>query len=360
MELPKYVYKDTDRYGKVRYYYRPKGRSKLRLPDDPECAEFFAAIQAEDDRIAREAARSTPSKQLEVGTNSLRWLCEQYFSSPTFKALDPRTQRVRRLVIEHCLREPVTPGAKEQYAIAPIEAISTKAVKVLRDRKVATPEAANSRIKYMRGVFAWALEAEIEGVTFNPARDVKYLKGSVDGIRSWSLEDIERFEKAHEVGTKARLALALLLYTGQRRSDIVVLGRQHVKDGWLRFTQFKNRNRKPVRLEIPVVPELARIIAASPTGDMTFLVTEFDKPFTSNGFGNWFRKRCDEAGITDLSAHGLRKASAARLAELGCTDREIMSITGHVTSKEVDRYTRGAEQRRLASNVLRRMTDKSE
>ncbi|MFG1462073.1 site-specific integrase [Xanthobacter sp. DSM 24535] len=356
MELPKYVYKDTDRYGTVRYYYRPRGRSKVRLPDDPELPEFRIAIEAENDRIARIASGGQPRKMLESKAQTLRWLCEQYFASPTFRALDPRTQHVRQLVIGHCLREPVAPGSKEDFAGAPISMVTSKAIKVLRDRKVETPDAANSRVKYFRGVFAWAIEAEIEGVTMNPARDVKCLKRSSEGFHSWTTEEVEQFERTHGIGTKARLALALLLYTGQRRSDIVTFGKQHLnKDGWLRFTQFKNRNRKPVRLEIPIIPDLAHIIEASPTGDMTFLVTSYNKPFTSNGFGNWFRKQCDDAGLSECSAHGLRKASAARLAELGCTDREIMSFTGHVTSQEVDRYTRGANQKRLAGNVLRRI-----
>ncbi len=354
MKLPKYVHKDTDRYGRVRYYYRPPGRSKLRLPDDPASPEFSEAIAGEQAVIAQASAR--PQKViLPTQTGTLRWLCDQYLASPVFRLLDPRHQRVRRMVIEHCLREPIAPGSKEVFANFPIGDISTKAIKVLRDRKVHAPEAANSRIKYFRGVFSWAVEAEISGVTINPARDVKFLRGSAQGFHAWSLDEIEQFERRHEVGTKARLALAILLYTGQRRSDIVTFGRQHVKDGWLRFTQFKNRNRNPVRLEIPVIPALARIIDASPTGDMTFLVTEFGNPFTADGFGNWFRKRCDEAELKQCSAHGLRKASAARLAMLGCTDREIMSITGHSTSKEVDRYTRGASQRRLAENVLRRI-----
>jgi len=355
MNLPKYVHKDTDRYGRVRYYYRPPGSAKVRLPDDPASPDFPTAIAAEDARRAERAKAIQPAKIILPSAGTLEWLCRQYFASPTFKALDARVQRVRRLVLEHCLREPVSPGAPESFAGAPIALVTTKAIKVLRDRKVNTPEAANSRIKYLRGVFGWAIEAEVDGVTCNPARDVKYLKGNVDGFHAWTLEEVEKYEAHHKAGSKARLALALLLYTGQRRSDIVTFGRQHVRDGWLRFTQFKNRNRKPVRLEIPVLPALAEIIEISPTGDLTFLETEFKKSFTANGFGNWFRKRCDEAGLNHCSAHGLRKAAAARLAEIGCTDREIMAITGHVTSKEVDRYTRGAAQRRLAGNVLKKV-----
>lgn len=148
--------------------------------------------------------------------------------------------------------------------------------------------------------------------------------------------------------------MALMLYTGQRRSDAVLLGPEHLKNGWLIFTQQKNKKRKPIRMEIPVRPELRSILAASATGKETFLVTEFNKPFTSNGFGNWFRKQCDAAGLSHCTAHGLRKAAAARLAELGAPENEIMAITGHRTSKEITRYTRGARQRVLAENAMAR------
>jgi integrase len=80
-------------------------------------------------------------------------------------------------------------------------------------------------------VFTWALGAKLNGVTYNPARDVPYFKAKGSGWHSWTIEEIEQFEARHPVGTKARLALALLIYTGQRRSDIVRLGRQHVRNG---------------------------------------------------------------------------------------------------------------------------------
>nr|WP_280952071.1 tyrosine-type recombinase/integrase [Sinorhizobium sp. BJ1] len=154
------------------------------------------------------------------------------------------------------------------------------------------------------------------------------------------------------MGTKARLALALMLYTSQRRSDVVLFGKQHVTNGWLKFTQQRNRNRKPITLEIPIHPELQSVIDASPRGDLTFLVTEFNRPFTANGFGNWFRKRCNEAGLPHCSSHGLRKAAASRLADRGATEHQIMSITGHTTSKEVTRYTKAANQKRLAKSAV--------
>ncbi|NOQ41848.1 MAG: tyrosine-type recombinase/integrase, partial [Desulfuromusa sp.] len=164
-----------------------------------------------------------------------------------------------------------------------------------------------------------------------------------------------KYELTHAVGTTARLALALALYAGQRRADLVQFGKQHVRDGWLVFTQDKNRN--PVHMEIPIIPALQCIIDQSPTGDLTYLSTAYNRPFTSNGFGNRFRKWCGAADLKQCSVHGLRKAAAARLAELGCTEFEIMAITGHRTSKEVTRYTRAASQRTRAESAFRRITE---
>lgn len=93
----------------------------------------------------------------------------------------------------------------------------------------------------------------------------------------------------------------------------MAFGRQHLRDGWLTFTQTKNRRNKPVTLSIPVIAELKELIDATPSDHLTFLTTEFGKSFTSNGFGNRFRKWCDDAGLKHCSAHGLRKAAPPSL-----------------------------------------------
>jgi len=116
-----------------------------------------------------------------------------------------------------------------------------------------------------------------------------------------------------------------------------MLGRQHltVHNGsdWLRFTQQKNKRNNPVHIEIPIAPELRVVMDATPVAEMAFLMNGYGWPFTSNGFGNKFRDWCDAARLPQCSAHGLRKTAAARLAELSCTEQEIVSITGHKTSK---------------------------
>jgi integrase len=165
----------------------------------------------------------------------------------------------------------------------------------------------------------------------------------------------------HTASTKARLAMALLLYTGQRRSDVVQFGRQHVREGWLRFTQRKNARNKPITLELPLLPVLQNIIERSPTGDLTFLVTRFGKPFTSAGFRNWFRDRCIEAELPHCSAHGLCKAGAAIAAENGATAHQLMSVFGWLTMKQAELYTRAAQQKRIAKDAMRLLIrDKNE
>lgn len=341
----KFTYEDTDRHGNVRIYVRRPGMKKVRLRETPGTPEFI-----EEYRTAL-AGRTKPERRGKAelpraGKGTLRWLCEQYFGSAEFKGLEARTQHVRRLILDGvCARD----GEK------PYRLMETRHVRRRRDEKAETPEAANSLVKALRQVFAFAIDNDL--AERNPAKDVPYLKGGAEGFHSWSIEEVRQFEERHRVGTKARLALALLLYTGQRRSDVVTFGRQHVKDGWLTFTQAKNRKRKPITLSIPVRPELKAIIDATRSGNLTYLVTAFGKPFTANGFGNWFRERCDEAGLPHCSAHGLRKAAAARLAELGAGESEIMAVTGHTTSKEVTRYTRGARQKVLAAKAMARFDE---
>jgi integrase len=241
------------------------------------------------------------------------------------------------------------------FGDAPVSAITPFAVAVLRDRKKGLPEAQRGRLKAISRVFDWAMrpESNIKIVSSNPTKVVQRPRENPDGgFHSWTPDEVAQFERRHPIGTKARLALALFLFTGQRKSDVVLFGRQHVRDGRLIFTQRKNRNRHPVKLELPVLPILQTIIDASPCGDLTFLVTEFGKPFSAKGFGNKMRQWCDEAQLPQCSAHGLRKAGAAIAAENGATPHQLMAIFGWRTLKEAERYTKAAQQKKLAAGAM--------
>ena len=136
-------------------------------------------------------------------------------------------------------------------------------------------------------------------------------------------------------------------HLGQRRSDIVHLGRQHIRDGMLQIRQKKTG----AELAIPIHPEL-QVMISNTTDRLTFLVNELGIAFTVGSFSNWFRAACDMANLHHCSAHGLRKAAARRLAEAGCTVHEIAAITGHASLREIVRYTRAADQRRLATAAM--------
>jgi integrase len=339
----KYLVEDVDRHGNVRLYFRRKGQRKIRLTGLPGSDQFMKAYRHALAGPIKSAV-PPPTRSPKGAHGSLKWLCEAYYGSAEFKRLDDRTRRVRRSLLD---------GLCRQHGAKPAAMMEARHVRALRDERADRPEAANAIVKALRQVFGYATEAEL--VDRNPARDVAYLKSGSQGFHSWTLDEVQQFEQRHPIGTKARLAMALLLYTSQRRSDVILFGRQHVCENRLIFTQQKNRNRKPVSLSIPIVPALEIVIAASPCGDLTFLVTEFGRPFTAAGFGNKFREWCDQAGLPHCSAHGLRKASAARLAELGASEHEIMAVTGHQTSKEVTRYTRAARQSVLAESAMARL-----
>ena len=182
----------------------------------------------------------------------------------------------------------------------------------------------------------------------NPATGVKLPNLRTEGYHGWTEAEIEQFEGYYAPGTKARLALTLLLYTGQRRGDVIRMGRQHIRDGAMHVRQQKTG----IELVVPVHAKLAAIIAETSADHLTLLTTQTGKPFSAAGFGNWFRDRCDEAGLSHCSAHGLRKAAARRLAEAGCTMHEIAAITGHASLSEVQRYTKAADQARLARAAM--------
>jgi integrase len=343
----KYISSDTDRHGNQRIYFRKDGR-KVRLQSSVGSPEFLAeyrmALIGEHPGQNRRAAlpRAQPG--------TLRELVESYYRSAAFKNLSDRTRHVRRQILDRFC----------QYRNAgaqPYASLEARHLRAWRDQFTETPEAANGTIKALRQVFKYAVEYEL--TDRNPAAEVSNLPSKGDGHTAWTDEDIENFEAVHPVGSTARLALALALHTGQRKSDLIRLGKQHIRiiDGQegIEFTQFKNRNRRPVKLWLPIAPALREIIDASPTGDLTFIQTAFGRPFSEGGFGNRFRRWCDEAGLDGLSVHGLRKTAAAVLAQNGCTEQEIMAITGHSTSKEVIRYTRSAKQRIRAANAIEKV-----
>lgn len=347
----KYLVEDVDRHGNVRVYFRCKGHPKVRLRTAPGSDEFMKEYRRLLEGAAQPAVATGVGRPPPAAKGTLRWLVECYLGSPDFARLDERTRHVRRRILDALCLESVAPGKAATIGSLPFASMPPSKVRLLRDRKASSPETGNARVKALRQVFAHAIESDL--ADRNPAKDVPYIKTGSQGFHSWTIDEVRHYEERHPKGSKARLALGLLLFTGQRRADVVAFGRQHLRNGWLTFTQVKNRRNKPVTLSIPVIAELQELIGATPSDHLTFLTTEFGKPFTSNGFGNRFRKWCDEAGLPHCSAHGLRKAGAAIAAENGATETQLMAVFGWKTMKEAERYTRAARQKVLAASAMR-------
>jgi len=348
LDLP-YLMADIDRHGNKRLFVRRFGR-KIRIRALPGTAAFARDYSAALDALESGASpRQTPCGRAAAGT--VGWLAASYFAAVEFTGLPTVSQSTRRGIIEACLREPIKPNSADKLGLCPLPLLSVAHIRMLRDRRADRPGAANNRLKYIGSMLSWAVEHNL--IRANPARDVTPLRYETSGFHPWTREEVTQFEARHQIGTKARLALALMLYLGVRRGDLVTLGRQHVRDGVIRFVPLKTRRKKMHAIEIPIVAELAAIIEASPTGDLTFLTTEWGKPFTANGFGGWFRDRCDEAGLPHCSAHGLRKAGATIAAERGATDRQLMAMFGWESSRQATTYTASADRKRLAAEAAR-------
>jgi integrase len=352
-----YVKSDVDRHGNVRHYFRRRDLPhKIRLPGLPGSAEFMQVYQ--NCLNGQHAAATPPPKKPVNEQKSLQWLCAQYFASAEFKQLENTTRKRRRTILEGVCCEQASDDNPKLIGTLPFATIPPRAVRRLRDRKAELPEAANGRLKALKAMFRWAVEADYMEV--NPAKDVPRIRTASKGFHTWTIEEVRQFEEHHPIGTTPRLAFTLLLYTGQRRSDVVLFGRQHVKDGWLKFTQHKNRNRKPVTLELPILPQLQAIIDATPSGNMTFLATAYGKPFSAAGFGNRFREWCDRAGLPHCSAHGLRKAGACIAAENGASESQLMAIFGWQTMQQAAHYTKAARQRRIAGTSMHLLLHKAD
>jgi integrase len=359
----KYVYVDSDRHGKTRvYFWRGAGHSRIRLRQDPGSEEF-------DNEYAR-ALGSTPrpvKSELTIARDTLRWLCQQYFLSAVFQnTLGPTTRKVRRSILEHICQ---MRGVNDDQRIGslPYATMEPRNIAQLRDAKAKYPEAANSRVRALRALFRWACSLEVHLAESNPARDVALLpSNNPDGFKPWTEADVAKYEGRHPLGTNARLALDLLLYTGVRRSDVVKLGSFMERDGLLVFTETKGRARKPKHHELPILPALRESIDATPRQivpnmrDAPYLLTQFGRAHSEKAFGNWFKRRCREAGVdAEVSAHGLRKLAASRFAELGATEQQLMAWFGWVSPKQPALYTKNANRAKLeqaaAALVTRRL-----
>src|SRR6516162_6147279 len=333
MKLPQYVKAWVDkRDGRAYYYFRRPGYPRVRLPGLPWSPSFMAAYEAamSGARTVIGAGRVKPGSVAAV-------IAEYKDSREFFGSKKPGTQRMRRGILDRF-------GAA--YGDRPFALLPPEWIDALLDTK--PPYAARSWLATLRSLCKFAVKRRY--LRTDPTANIKLRSVKGDGFHTWTEDEIAQFEAYHPVGTKPRLALALLLYTAQRRSDVVRMGRQHIRNGEFTVKQQKTSTALP---PIPVHPHLQAVLDATPSEHLTFLVTATGKPYGGNAFSAQFRKWCDAAGLPQrCKPHGLRKAACRRLAEAGCSEKQIAAISGHASLDEVARYTKAADQARLARNAM--------
>lgn len=337
--LPLYVGWWKDRHGKMRMRFRKTGAKLYYFKRQFGTPEFEAEYAA---CLAGEAAPKIEIGAARIKRGTVSDLLNRYYRAPEFLGLAESTKATYRNQLERF---------RTEHGDKPVHLIERRHIKSIIGKMADRPGAANSLLARLKLLMRFAMDEELR--KDNPALGIKGFKKG-EGFHSWTEDEIAQFEARHPIGTKERLAFALLLNTGQRRSDVVRMGHQHVKAGMLAVRQQKTGR----ELQLPLLPDLKAAIAALPRDNLTFLVTGAGKPFSAAGFGNWFREACNAAGLTQCSAHGLRKAMARRLAEAANSNQQIKAITGHQTEAEVARYTKAAEQERLAKQAMASLTRK--
>lgn len=337
----------TDRHGKLRWRWRKTGYQPYSFRNPPDTAGF------KEELAACEAGAPIQVGEGRCIPRSVADLVARYYGSANFNRGGADDQRRRRLLIES-FREPFANDLVANFRWDHIEAIlAERAKKVVREgRMVGGPFAAHSLRKQLRRLFSYA--KRLEWIAENPVDDAERVQmPKTAGFYSWSEDDIAKYQARHALGTRARLALEIMLWTGQRRGDARLLGSEQLKGGYINYRQGKTGT----DLWLPAAPQLLEAITAMQSvGFKTFLVTEYGKPFSKAGFGNKMREWCDEAELPQCTAHGLRKAMARRLAESGESQQSIKSVGGWKADAEVTTYTAGADQRKLANAAIRRLS----
>jgi integrase len=335
---PPHLHREVTRHGKVVWYARAGGSSRgprvmLRAPFGT--AEFWVEYQA--------ALASAPHKQAAPHEGTLAWLIERYRETTAWTYLSPATRRQRENIFAHVLE---TAGKQ------PFAKITTAIIMAGRDRRANTPAQARNFLDAMRGLFRWAVKARLVKVDptigiDNPPRP------KTEGFAPWTEEDIAAYEVRWPIGTRQRVWLDVLIYTGLRRGDAVRFGRQHVRTGVATIKTEKTGT----ELTLPILPVLSKTLEAGPCGDLTFIAGENGHPLTKESFGNLFRRACRAAGLHGRSAHGLRKAAATRAANEGATVAELEAIFGWSGGTMAALYTRGADRRRLAQGAMHKLAN---
>jgi integrase len=329
---PLHLLREITRHGRTVWYVRIDRGPRIRIKAEYGTPDF------EDEYQAAISGRPKSVKGSSSGT--LAWLLDRYRETPAWRDhLSLETRKQREAIIRHIIK---TAGHQQ------IGHITRATIIAGRDRRGSTPAQARHFLETMRSLFKWATEADL--IKTNPTIGVEDpARPKTGGIPVWTEEQVEAYERRWPIGTRQRVWLDVLLYTGLRRGDAVRLGRQHVRNGVATFKTEKSKS--TIEVTLPILPVLAKTLKTGPCGELTFIVGANGKPLDKRSFGNQFRKACRAASV-NRSAHGLRKIAATRAANAGATVAQLEAIFGWKGGRMASLYTQAADRRRLAMEAM--------
>ena len=335
-----------DRHGKVRWRWRKTGHATYYFrspPDTPGFKEELAACEA-GEPLKAGGGRAIPG--------SIDDLVSRYYASADFNSGGAADQHRRRLLIES-FRAEFGRDQVANFGFEHIEAIllARSKKREVRGRTVGGKVAAQNLRKQLRRLFAHA--RRLHWISSNPVDDADKIKApKTGGYHTWTEPEIVQYQERHALGSRARLALEIMLWTWQRRGDARLFGPAHLRGGEIVYRQGKGGK----DLRLPAAPQLIEAIGAMQrVGLRTYLVTDYGEPFSAAGFGNKMREWCDQAGLPHCTSHGLRKAGARRAAQLEAGNQGLKAVGGWSGDAEVATYTAGVDQAALAAATLGRV-----
>jgi integrase len=331
---PPYLSREVTRHGKPVWYVR-RGGKRIRLMAEYGTPEFTAEYQAA-------LAAYQPVAEVRTAAGTLAWLVECFRGTAAWQARSDSTRAKWDGIYRQALK-----GSGN----APLSAITSKAVRDGLERRAHTPGQAQHFLNAMRALFRWATKVQL--VKSDPTAGIEAPARRRDaGIRPWTEDDVASYERRWPIGTRQRVWLDVLLYTGLRRGDAVRLGRQHIRDG---IATVKTEKTGTI-VTIPILPVLAETLAAGPCGDLSFIVGSRGKPMAKTSFSNEFAIACRAAGVPG-SAHGVRKIAATRAANAGATVAELEAIFGWSGGKMASHCTKAADRQRLAKRAMHKLAE---
>jgi integrase len=337
---PPHLHRETTRHGKLVWYVRIGKGSRIRIKADFGTPEFEAEYRA--------AISGTPApNRRKAASGSLAWLIERYRETTAWTDLALATRRNR----ENHFKQVIASAGHQPY-----RAIRKVHIAEGRDRRAHTPAQARNYLDAMRGLFRWALEAQ--HIAVDPTEGVKNpQRKKGPGFLKWTEADAEAYDKRWPLGTRERVWRDVLFYTGLRRGDAVVIGRQHVRNGVATLRTEKSQH--TVTVTLPILPILQATLDAGPIGELAFICGRKGHPLTKESFGTMFKKACVAAGLLRHSAHGCRKIAATRAADNGATVAELNAIFGWRGTAMASLYTEEADRKRLSTQGMQKLANDS-